>query len=99
MYAILAIGGSWFFPLITVTIPHDSKGDSELTKTWFFRSLLSRWIAFDHLYHLEHHLYPAVPHQHWRKLAVRLDPYFRAKGISPVDVRDWSEETTETSDS
>ena len=36
------------------------------------------------LYHLEHHLYPAVPHHHWPALARRLDPYFDAAGIVPV---------------
>jgi len=83
-YAVLAIGGSWFFPFITVTIPHNSSGDSELTKTRYFRGWISRLIAFDHLYHLEHHLYPAVPHHHWKRLADRLDPVFRDHGIAPV---------------
>ena len=26
------------------------------------------------VFHLEHHLYPAVPHQNWARLAKRLDP-------------------------
>jgi hypothetical protein len=40
-------------------------------------------IAFDHLYHLEHHLYPAVPHHHWRELAERLAPHFERAGVKP----------------
>jgi beta-carotene hydroxylase len=36
------------------------------------------------LYHLEHHLYPAVPHHHWPELARRLDPYLDAADIAPV---------------
>jgi beta-carotene hydroxylase len=41
-------------------------------------------IALEHLYHLEHHLYPAVPHHNWPRLAKRLDPYFEAMGITPI---------------
>jgi len=83
VYAVLVIAGSWLFPLITVYIPHVTDGTTPLTKTRLFRGLLARVIAFDHLYHLEHHLYPAVPHHHWRTLAVRLDPYFERLGIHP----------------
>ena len=32
-------------------------------------------------YHLEHHLYPKVPHQNWKRLARRLDPHFREAGL------------------
>ena len=38
-------------------------------------------IALEHLYHLEHHLYPAVPHHHWKKLADRLEPVFEREGV------------------
>jgi beta-carotene hydroxylase len=41
-------------------------------------------LAFRHLYHLEHHLYPSVPHHNWPKLARRLDPYLTAAGVHPV---------------
>ncbi|RLS36280.1 MAG: hypothetical protein DWH78_08970 [Planctomycetota bacterium] len=43
----------------------------------------ARLLAADHLYHLEHHLYPAVPHHNWRTLAVRLDPFFMRMGMCP----------------
>lgn len=75
VYAILVIVGSWVFPLVTVYLPHNAEGRTPLEKTRLFRGTFYRLIALDHLYHLEHHLYPAVPHHHWRKLAVRLDPY------------------------
>lgn len=82
-YAVLVIAGSWVFPLITVFIPHIADGQTPLMQTRLFRGAWARILAFDHLYHLEHHLYPAVPHHHWRTLAVRLDPYFRRVGIVP----------------
>lgn len=75
-YAALVIAGSWIFPLITVYVPHIADGQTPMTQTRLFRGWWFRLIAMDHLYHLEHHLYPAVPHHHWRKLAVRLDPWF-----------------------
>jgi beta-carotene hydroxylase len=48
-----------------------------------FRGWFVRLIAFDHLYHLEHHLYPAVPHHHWKHLAQRLDPHLARAGVRP----------------
>jgi beta-carotene hydroxylase len=83
IYAALVVAGSWVFPVVTVYIPHDARGTTPLSKTVLFRGCLARLVAFDHLYHLEHHLYPAVPHHHWRSLAVRLDPYFRSAGVTP----------------
>lgn len=81
LYACLVIAGSWTFPLITVYIPHCADGQTPLNQTRVFRGVLYRIIALDHLYHLEHHLYPAVPHHHWRRLAVRLNPYFERLGV------------------
>jgi beta-carotene hydroxylase len=75
VYVALVIAGSWLFPLVTVYIPHDGHAATPLGKTRLFRGWLIRVIALDHLYHLEHHLYPAVPHHHWPKLAARLDPF------------------------
>jgi len=87
VYAVLVIAGSWIFPLITVYIPHVAEGKTPLEQTRLFRGMLFRVIAMDHLYHLEHHLYPAVPHHHWRRLAVRLDPYFERLGVGTVPQR------------
>lgn len=89
IYAVLTVGGSWFFPLITVYIPHVAEGTSPLTQTRLFRGLWYRIIGLDHLYHLEHHLYPAVPHHHWRQLALRLDPWLTgsAAAADPISVQ------------
>ena len=84
VYVGLVIGGSWLFPLVTVYIPHDAIGKDTLIHTRLFRGWLVRFIAFEHLYHLEHHLYPAVPHHHWKRLADRLDPHLMRLGIFPV---------------
>lgn len=81
VYAALVIGGSWIFPITTVLIPHNPQGKDPLGQTRLFRGRVLAWLALEHLYHLEHHLYPQVPHQNWPKLAKRLDPYFEAEGI------------------
>ena len=84
IYATLMIAGSWIFPIVTVFIPHLPLGASELTRTKLFRGKVLSIIAAGHLYHLEHHLYPQVPHQFWPRLARRLDPHFARLGIHPV---------------
>lgn len=83
IYAALVVAGSWLFPLITVYIPHDALATEPLAQTRQFRGRLLQLVAFDHLYHLEHHLYPAVPHHHWKTLAERLDPHFDRAGVKP----------------
>ena len=83
VYAALVVAGSWAFPLFTVYIPHDAHGETPLARTRLFRGWFVRLIAFDHLYHLEHHLYPSVPHHHWKTLADRLDPHFERAGVRP----------------
>lgn len=84
VYAALMIGGSWIFPFITSWIPHDATGTTDLTQTKLFRGRVLAWAAMEHLYHLEHHLYPIVPHHKWPELAARLDPYFERAGIRPI---------------
>ena len=84
VYAALMIMGSWIFPVITAYIPHDASGTSDLTQTKLFRGKVLSWLALEHLYHLEHHLYPGVPHHNWPELAVRLDPYFERAGLRPI---------------
>jgi len=83
LYIALMIAGSWVFPIITVLIPHDRHGKNELTQTRLFRGKMLSILALEHLYHLEHHLYPQVPHHNWPELARRLDPYFEGNGIKP----------------
>ncbi len=83
VYAALAVMGSWIFPLITAHLQHFPEERNALFQTRTFRGVGARIIAADHLYHLEHHLYPAVPHQHWPRLAERLDPYLAHAGVRP----------------
>jgi beta-carotene hydroxylase len=81
VYALLMIMGSWIIPLVTSYIPHNTAGRDVLSQTYLFRGRVLSIIALEHLYHLEHHLYPMVPHQNWPALAKRLDPYFEKAGI------------------
>jgi beta-carotene hydroxylase len=83
VYAALVIAGSWLFPFVTVYLPHDAHAATALEKTRLFRGWIFRVIALDHLYHFEHHLYPAVPHHHWPVLASRLDCYL-GRGLTRV---------------
>lgn len=84
VYVALMTAGSWLIPLVTSYVPHDANASDALHQTRLFRGTLVRFVAFDHLYHLEHHLYPAVPHQNWPQLGRRLDPWFRTARIQPV---------------
>ncbi len=86
IYVLLVIMGSWIIPLITSYIPHSLRGATILHQTKLFRGGFFSIIAMEHLYHLEHHLYPAVPHKNWPKLAKRLDPYFKEKNIQPIKI-------------
>jgi beta-carotene hydroxylase len=84
IYVLLVIAGSWSFPLITGYLPHTPSGATALTQTRRFRGKVAAVVFRQHLYHLEHHLCPAVPHQHWPQLAARLDPYLDRAGVKPV---------------
>ncbi len=81
LYLLLMIMGSWVIPLITSYLPHDVNGEGELFQTRAFRGKVASILAMDHLYHLEHHLFPAVPHANWPKLARRLDPHLARAGV------------------
>ena len=85
-YALLSIAGSWIIPLVTSYIPHRPAERDVLAQTRLFRGWIFRLIALDHLYHLEHHLYPQVSHHRWSRLARRLDPFFAAHGVRPIVV-------------
>lgn len=84
IYVILMFMGSWILPLMTSYIPHDPHGKNPLFQTRLFRGKIASLIAMEHLYHLEHHLYPSIPHHNWRKLAQRLDPFFEKNGVKPI---------------
>ena len=78
------VAGSWIYPFVTAYVVHDAAGRDDLTRTRLFRGRLLSLLALEHLYHLEHHLYPQVPHHNWPRLARRLDPYFARLGLQPV---------------
>jgi beta-carotene hydroxylase len=81
LYAVLAIVGSWVYPLLTVYLPHKDFGDTPLTQTHTLRGHIIPAIFLELTYHLEHHLYPQVPSHHLSELARRLDPFFERAGV------------------
>ncbi len=83
VYAVLAIVGSWVYPLLTVHLPHRGYGDTPLTQTGTLRGVIIPRLFLELTYHLEHHLYPTVPSHHLAKLSQRLDPALRANGVTP----------------
>ena len=84
IYAGLLTAGAWVIPLATSYLPHDPAAEGEVRQTRAFRGAVCSAVALGHLYHLEHHLYPAVPHHNWPELARRLDPHLAAEGVEPV---------------
>ncbi len=84
IYAVLMIMGGWVIPLVTSYLPHNPAGATALQQTKLFRGKVASIIAMEHLYHLEHHLYPMVPHHNWPELARRLDPLFEKAGVKPI---------------
>jgi beta-carotene hydroxylase len=82
-YCALAYAGSWIIPLVTSYLVHAPDEDHVLRQTRLYRGAFYSLVALDHLYHLEHHLYPQVPHQNWKRLARRLDPHFEKAGLKP----------------
>jgi beta-carotene hydroxylase len=82
-YCALAYAGSWIIPLVTSYLVHAPEEDHVLRQTRLYRGAFYSIVALDHLYHLEHHLYPQVPHQNWKRLARRLDPHFEKAGLKP----------------
>lgn len=96
IYMLLMIAGSWIIPLITSYAVHTPHGADELRQTRLFRGRFFALIAFDHLYHLEHHLYPMVPHKNWPRLAKRLDGYFHGHGVKPIALKLFKHESERT---
>ncbi|MFD0575859.1 fatty acid desaturase [Dactylosporangium darangshiense] len=82
-YVVMAVAGSWVYPLLTVHLPHDQHGDSPLTQTRTLRGRIVPAVFLELTYHLEHHLYPQVPSHHLAELGRRLDPFLAANGVRP----------------
>jgi beta-carotene hydroxylase len=85
-YAVMAIVGSWVYPLLTVYLPHHDYGDDPLTQTRTLRGRVIPAVFLELTYHLEHHLYPQVPSHNLPELAARLEPFFAQAGVRPVAV-------------
>ena len=83
VYAVLAVVGSWVYPLLTVHLPHHDYGDTPLTQTHTLRGRVIPALFLELTYHLEHHLYPSVPSHSLARLARRLDPFFEEAGVRP----------------
>jgi beta-carotene hydroxylase len=83
IYVVMAIVGSWVYPLLTVYLPHKDFGDTPLTQTHTLRGRFIPMLFLELTYHLEHHLYPQVPSHHLAELARRLDPFFERAGVQP----------------
>lgn len=86
IYVGLVIGGSWIYPLSTVHLPHNAGGKNALFQTYTLRGRIIPMLFLELTYHLEHHLYPAVPSHRYRELSRRLQPYLDRAGVKPVKV-------------
>ncbi|HCT77707.1 MAG TPA: fatty acid desaturase [Micromonosporaceae bacterium] len=83
VYAVMAIVGSWVYPLLTVYLPHHDFGDTPMTQTRTLRGHIIPAIFLELTYHLEHHLHPQVPSHRLAELSRRLDPVLAAAGVRP----------------
>lgn len=84
VYVVLMLMGGWLTPFATSYLPHDPTGKDPLHQTRAFRGVFAGILGVGHLYHLEHHFYPGVPHRRWARLARRLDVHFARAGVKPV---------------
>ncbi len=83
-YVILVSVGGWAYPVFTVYAHHTAKEEDPLFQTKAYRGKIVGILFLQHNYHLEHHLYPMVPHQNWPELGKRLDPYLLKAGVKPI---------------
>jgi beta-carotene hydroxylase len=81
VYALLAVVGSWVYPLLTVHLPHHHYGETPLTQTSSLRGRIIPALFLELTYHLEHHLYPGVPSHRLPELGRRLDPFLARAGV------------------
>jgi C-3',4' desaturase CrtD len=86
IYAALTMMGSWVYPVATVHLPHNIRGRNALFQTYTLRGRLIPKVFLELTYHLEHHLYPAVPSHHYAELARRLEPSLKEAGVEPIRV-------------
>lgn len=74
-YGLSVVVGGWFYPLITVYMPHRKHDENPLHSTILYSGKISQWMFLNLIYHFEHHYYPQVPTENLSKLAVRLKPF------------------------
>jgi fatty acid desaturase len=86
VFAILSMLAAWAFPLVSAIGPHADWGRDDAIHAYRVRG---RWIPRLMLnlpFHLEHHLYTAVPSHHLPELAERLAPFLQNSGVKEVKV-------------
>lgn len=81
IYVILMLFGHAMLPLATVWLVHIAEGSNVLFQTRAFRGRMALLLGLGHLFHLEHHLYPRVPHPNWPELARRIEPFLTKAGV------------------
>jgi beta-carotene hydroxylase len=79
----MVVVGSWVYPLLTSHLPHRDFGATPLTQTHTLRGRIIPALFLELTFHLEHHLYPAVPTHRLAELSRRLEPYFARAGVEP----------------
>ena len=82
-YVLMVLNGAWVFPLLTVHLPHRNYGETRFTQTHTVRDPIVSRVFLELTYHLEHHLYPAVPTHHLAELGERIEPFLREQGVVP----------------
>lgn len=87
LYVMGMIVASWSYPLMTVRLVHDPTAENPLNQTRTLRGTLMPKMFLELSYHLEHHLYPAVPSHNYRELSRRLEPLLIARGVAPITLR------------
>jgi fatty acid desaturase len=86
LYVLLVLTGGWLYPLMTVHLPHRHFGATPELQAHTLRGRLVPPLLLEQTYHLEHHLYPRVPSHKLPRLARRIEPLLRARGVEPVRV-------------
>ncbi len=86
VYLVLVTVAAWGFPIAFVVLPHDVGAAREIDRTRAFRGRIVPALLLQHLFHLEHHLYPMVPSHRWRELGRRLEPHLAHAGVRMVRI-------------
>ena len=85
-YGVAVLISSWFYPLFAVHLPHLGFGERRVNQAWTLRGRLIPRLFRPLAFHLEHHLYPAVPSHNLPVLAQRLELYLGEQAIRLIHV-------------